>query len=331
MGFDFRKELANEKSTDSNPLYSNFADMFGLGNSDKTVEKIDIEKLAPYSKHPFKVLIDERLMALAGHIKQSGLIHPIVVRKFEFEERYEILSGHRRTEAMKISGFTGIDAIVIRASDDQASEIVVKANFLQRDVILPSERAKAYQLRNEFLKMRKRHIKGTAGRVSTEWKNDSDEVSTEWKNDDDLLEKSETYRILADEFNDSKSNIFMYIRLNNLIDGLLDLTDIKTIIIKIAVELSYLNEEYQRLIYQYFYVDNNAKLDLDLAKRIRMATVHKDPNKEALNSLLREPKHEKNELFIKPDIQKKYGERFKSNEEFNNLVSKLLEEHFKNK
>ncbi len=158
------------------------------------ITRIKIADAVPYSKHPFRVLHNKALEMLAEDIKEHGLINPIVVRVVGFGGKYEILSGHRRMEALKLNGDEYADGRIMTLSDIDAANVVIKSNLLQRDKILPSERAKVYMLRNECLK-----------------KERSVSLSTGWTKLDE-----HTQEILAQEFNVSKSSIYEYIRLNYL-------------------------------------------------------------------------------------------------------------------
>ena len=201
---------------------------------------IALDRVTPYKKHPFKVIEDVALEQLSEDIKSNGLINPIVVREICFTHEYEILSGHRRVTAAKKLGWKEIDAHIIFATDTEAASIVISSNFKQRAKILPSERAKSYQLRSECLK------KAKSGSKSR----------------DETLDENSTTDILVKEFNDSRSNIFRYIRLNFLIGELMDLTDNEKITVENAAELSYFPKQQQQVIYNYFFVDKKAVLTL---------------------------------------------------------------------
>ena len=122
------------------------------------VTRVKITDTEAYSKHPFRVVHNKALEMLAEDIKEHGLLNPILVRVLGFGGRYEILSGHRRMEALKLNGETEADVRIIKCTDIEAANIVIKSNLLQRDKILPSERAKVYMLRNECLKKEKGNL-----------------------------------------------------------------------------------------------------------------------------------------------------------------------------
>ncbi|MCI8404311.1 MAG: ParB N-terminal domain-containing protein [Clostridia bacterium] len=265
------------------------------------VTRVKIADTEAYSKHPFRVVHNKALEMLAEDIKEHGLLNPILVRVLGFGGRYEILSGHRRMEALKLNGETEADVRIIKCTDIEAANIVIQSNFLQRDKILPSERAKVYMLRNECLKREK------YGTLSTGWTK---------------LDEN-TQEALAKEFDVSKSNIYEYIRLNYLIDDLLILVDSGKIKIKISVALSYFSKECQSIIHQYFFVDKKDILNSEYVKKIK-----KHRNNLAIEILekitaeLGEPK-QKSERYVDSFV-KKYVGKFKSEQEMADVLEKLL-------
>ena len=210
------------------------------------VTRVKITDTEAYSKHPFRVVHNKALEMLAEDIKEHGLLNPILVRVLGFGGRYEILSGHRRMEALKLNGETEADVRIIKCTDIEAAHIVIKSNLLQRDKILPSERAKVYMLRNECLKKEKGNLSTGCTKLD-----------------------ENTQKALAKEFDVSKSNIYEYIRLNYLIDDLLILVDSGKIKIKISVALSYFSKECQSIIHQYFFVDKKDILNSEYVKKIK--------------------------------------------------------------
>ena len=194
------------------------------------VTRVKITDTEAYSKHPFRVVHNKALEMLAEDIKEHGLLNPILVRVLGFGGRYEILSGHRRMEALKLNGETEADVRIIKCTDIEAANIVIKSNLLQRDKILPSERAKVYMLRNECLKKEKGNL------------------STGWTKLDENAQKA-----LAKEIDVSKSNIYEYIRLNYLIDDLLISKECQSIIHQyfFVDKKDILNSEYVKEIKKY--------------------------------------------------------------------------------
>lgn len=318
MALNIKAALAEKKNEPPTNLYSDFAGMFGLNESTQAVEYIPIQNTITYSKHPFKVSNDERLHLLASDIRERGVMNPIIVRKLGFDERYEILSGHRRTEASKISGLSEIKAIVVKVTDEQAAQIVVMTNFLQRETILPSERAKSYMLRNEYLKKLRK------------CSNEADERDFSHGG----KKEADTYEILSAEFGESKSNIFRYIRLNFLVDELLDLVDIRKIRLVVAVDLSYIKPEHQRIVYQHFYAERPCKLEQSVVKQIAALSDADKLDEHALNNIIAMDTASKtvNKGFsLKPSVMNKYRRYFNSDKELNDAVMRFLDDYVKNK
>ena len=235
------------------------------------LEVINISDINPFKDHPFIVEVDDSLMELAQSIKENGLLHPVVVRKYE--NKYEMISGHRRLKALEINGATKIEAYVKILSDDEATIFMVDSN-LHREKILPSERAFAYKMKMEALKHQGKTLspKGT---------------------------KSHS----VDELGDTKTQIFRYIRLTYLIPELLKIVDNTakyndkhnlTMGIRSAVELSYLNKDEQMLVYSEMTYDDLSPSHAQ-AIRIRKLSEKKKLNAETLENILAEEKGNQHE------------------------------------
>lgn len=205
-----------------------YDDLFKPDASRNTDEimRIPLSKLKPYTDQPFKVLEDESMTELAESVKQNGVLNPIIVRPAE-DGYYEIISGHRRVRASEIAQKDEINSIVKDIDDDAAIILLVDSN-LQREHILPSEKAKAYQMKLEAMKRK-------AGRPSQE------NFVQVGQNSSPIDSRKE----LAEQVGESSVQIQRYIRLNNLIDPLLDMVDANQIAMNAAVELSYLGTKAQ--------------------------------------------------------------------------------------
>ena len=194
------------------------------------VQKIPITELIPFKDHPFKVVEDESMLRTAESISMFGVLTPLIARPTE-DGKYEIISGHRRAHAAEAVGLTEVPVIVRDMDDDVAKILVVDSN-LQRENILPSERAFAYKMKNDAMKR-------TAGRPSKE--NEGQVVPNFFR--------IRTTAIIGEASGDSYKQVQRFIRLTNLIPELLDMLDHKKISFNPAVELSYLRpEEQQNLI-----------------------------------------------------------------------------------
>jgi len=191
------------------------------------VQKIPLTKLAPFKDHPFKVVEDESMLRTTESISMFGVLTPLIVRPTE-DGKFEIISGHRRAHAAEAVGLTEVPVIVRDMDDDVAKILVVDSN-LQRENILPSERAFAYKMKNEAMKR-------TAGRPSKE--NEGQVVP-------DFFGKRTT-AIIGEASGDSYKQVQRFIRLTNLIPEILEMVDQKRIAFNPAVELSYLKPEEQK-------------------------------------------------------------------------------------
>ena len=188
------------------------------------VQQIPVEELFPFKEHPFKVLDDEAMQRTVESVAQYGVLAPLIARPRP-EGGYEIISGHRRQHAAELAGLDTLPVIVRQMSDDAAVILMVDSN-LQREHILPSERAFAYKMKLDAMKR-------TSGRPSKE---NVSQIGTQKRSD----------QIMAEELGESRNQIQRFIRLTNLIPELLDLVDEKKISFNPAVELSYLDEAQQR-------------------------------------------------------------------------------------
>ena len=198
-----------------------------------TVE-IRIDQIFPFENHPFKVLDDEKMDELVESIKANGVLSPVLVRPDD-EGSYEMISGHRRMHAAKLAGLTLIPAIIKEMTDDEATICMVDAN-VQREEILPSERA--FSLKMKMDAMRRQ---GTRSDLLDDTENTSDTK----------CRRSETAAIVGKEIGMGQVQVRKYVRLTELVPELINLVDSKKITITLAVEISYLDKQIQSWIYEY--------------------------------------------------------------------------------
>ena len=188
------------------------------------IKPVPISELKPFTEQPFKVKLDEDMDTLVESIKQCGVRTPVIARPHK-DGGYEILSGHRRVKACELAGITDIPVVVKNLDDDTATILLVDSN-LQREHILPSEKAFAYQMKLEAMKRK-------AGRPSKE---NSDQIGLNFQG-------KQSSEILGEQVGESKNQIQRYIRLTNLIDPILDMVDNNQIAMNAAVEISYLGSK----------------------------------------------------------------------------------------
>ena len=203
-------------------------ELLGVVNEESAME-IEISKIHPFKNHPFKVLDDEKMQDLVESVKINGVLTPVLLRMDENEE-YEMVSGHRRMHAAQLAGLTTIPAIVRELSDDDAIVAMVDAN-IQREELLPSEKAFAYKMKQEAMKHQGSRTDLTLGQNVPKFKR--------------------TTEAIADGTGESYKQIQRYIRLTELIPELLDLVDNKKLQFTVAVNISYIDKEVQEWIYEY--------------------------------------------------------------------------------
>ena len=189
------------------------------------VQEINISDISDFPEHPFKVNDDDKMKEMVKSVKEYGVILPVIVRPKE-NGTYEMISGHRRKRACELAGVKQIRCIVKNLSDDEATILMVDSN-IQREEILPSEKAFAYKMKLEAMKHQGKQLETTS---------------------DPMEQKLTTREIIANENGESASNIQRYIRLTELIPELLEEVDNKRIAFRPAVELSYLSEENQYVV-----------------------------------------------------------------------------------
>ena len=204
-------------------------ELLGVVNEESAME-IEISKIHPFKNHPFKVLDDEKMQDLVESVKINGVLTPVLLRMDENED-YEMVSGHRRMHAAQLAGLTTIPAIVRELSDDDAIVTMVDAN-IQREELLPSEKAFAYKMKLDAMK--RQGIRTDLTCVQNEHK--SGKKSRE---------------LLGEQVGISSVQVTRYIRLTELIPELLDLVDNKKLQFTVAVNISYIDKEVQGWIYEY--------------------------------------------------------------------------------
>ena len=214
-------------------------ELLGVPNEEAAVE-IRISEIVPFKNHPFKVLDDEKMQDLVSSIKQNGILTPVLVRSIG-ENHYEMISGHRRMHAAKLAGLELIPAFVRKLSDDDATIVMVDAN-LQREEILPSEKAFAYRMKYDAVK-RKIGRPGKDGRVLN---GRTVTVAEKMSQNETISVRSDLAG--ADQLGESRAQLQRYIRLTFLIRELLDLVDNKQIPLMTAVDISFIDEQTQKYL-----------------------------------------------------------------------------------
>ena len=267
------------------------------------VQQIPIDALHPFTNHPFKVLDDEAMTRTVESIAQYGVLAPLIARPRPDGDGYEIISGHRRQYAAKLAGLDTLPVIVRQMSDDAAVILMVDSN-LQREHILPSERALAYKMKLEA-------IKNQGAR--------SDLTSTQ------LVSKLRSNEQLGAENNQSRETVRRFIRLTNLIPELLDMVDEKKLAFNPAVELSYLDESQQRDFLEAMEDTQNAP-SLSQAQQLKkMAQQGEFSYEKAFDVMGQEKKSEKDTVTIKNETLRKYFPRSYTPKQMEEKIIQLLD------
>ena len=267
--------------------------------------EMPLSDLHPFEGHPFKVLDDELMEQTVESIKQIGVVSPLIVRP-DPEGGFEILSGHRRLHAAQLAGLETVPVIVKEMDDDAAIIFMVDSN-LQRENILPSERAFSYKMKLEAMKHQ-------AGRPSKE--NDS-----QLGNNFGKLSSEE----MAEELGTSKNQIFRYIRLTNLIPEILDMVDEKKIAFNPAVELSYLKpSEQKEFLDAMDYAQ--ASPSLSQAQRLKKLSQEGGCTLDAMCEVMNEiKKDELDHVTIKNEVLRKYFPKSYTPKQMQDTIIRLLE------
>ena len=270
------------------------------------VQQIPIGELFPFKNHPFKVLDDESMQRTVESVEQYGVLSPLIARPRP-EGGYEIISGHRRQYAAKLAGLETLPVIVRNMDDDAAVLLMVDSN-LQRETILPSERAFAYKMKLEAMKHQ-------AGRPT------QDNYSQVGNNFGTLSSEE-----MAEELGTSKNQIFRYIRLTNLVPELLDMVDEKKISFNPAVELSYLDTNQQRDFLEAMQDTQNAP-SLSQAQRLKKLAQEGHFSYDVAFAVMgEEKKDELDKVVIKNDTLRKYFPRSFTPKQMEDTIIKLLDQ-----
>ena len=269
------------------------------------IKPVPISELKPFTEQPFKVKLDEDMDALVESIKQCGVLTPVIARPHK-DGGYEILSGHRRVKACELAGITDIPVVVKNLDDDTATILLVDSN-LQREHILPSEKAFAYQMKLEAMKRK-------AGRPSKE---NSDQIGLNFQG-------KQSSEILGEQVGESKNQIQRYIRLTNLIDPILEMVDNNQIAMNAAIEISYLGSKEQAAVMQSIEKEETSP---SIAQARKMRKFHQDGNlsNAVIDSIMMEQKPETVKITLGEEKLKKYFPKSYSKAKMEEIILKLLD------
>lgn len=279
-------------------------ELLGVPNEEMSVE-IDIANIHSFKNHPFKVRDDEKMAELVESIRINGVLSPVLVRPVG-EDCYEMISGHRRLHASQIVGLEMIPAIIREMTDDESIVAMVDSN-IQREELLPSEKAYAYKMKLDAMKRQ-------AGRPT---KNNSCQSDTHLRSDE----------MMASEVGESASTIQRYIRLTELIPELLEMTDANKIKFMVAVSISHLNQDVQKWLYEYIKENGVVKPEqiTALRKYLEHNTVNQMQMIQVLNSNLKGRNPTKKVTLSENKLYKYFPAHY-STSEMEGVIVALLEE-----
>jgi ParB family transcriptional regulator, chromosome partitioning protein len=298
------------KSSAKNIQIASYDDLFKtdeerLADTQERIQVLPLDKLLPFPNHPFKVVEDEKMQDTVDSIKEYGVLVPILVRPKD-DGNYEIISGHRRHHASILAGKTEIPAIIREMDDDAAILAMVDSN-LQRETILPSEKAFAYKMKLEAMKRQGARLDLTSAQFGRK------------------LDGKESREILAEQTGESRNQISRYIRLTNLQPELLEMVDNKQMAFNSAVEVSYLDENEQTQLYEVLET-NECCPSLSQASRLKKYSQDGKLDVNVMDAIMSEEKAIESKLVLKGDTIRKYFPKSYTPIEMQNTIIKLLEE-----
>lgn len=270
--------------------------------SREQVQNVPLELFHPFPNHPFKVLDDEKMQDTVQSISEFGVLVPVLARPRP-EGGYEIVSGHRRIHASELAGRTEVPAIIRNMTDDEAILIMVDSN-LQREQILPSEKAFAYKMKLDAMKRQGRRTDLTSSQIGTRLRSDE---------------------IIAAQTGDSRNQIARFIRLTHLISSILDMVDQNSFALNAAVEISYLPEEHQNALLEAI---DYAQVSPSLAqaRRIRAFSDSGKLDANVLDAILSEEKPLERKVTLRGDKLQKFFPSSYTPLQMETVITQLLED-----
>ena len=295
------------KRNDSKLTLKSYDDIFKTDeqraeDAKEKVTELSLEELFPFPEHPFRVLDDDAMRDTAESVKQYGVLVPAIVRPRE-DGGYEIVSGHRRHRACELAGLETMPCIIRNMDDDAATIIMVDSN-LQRENILPSERAKAYKMKLEALKHQGKRIEATSRQI---------------------VGKLESSDLIGNQTGESGRQVQRFVRLNELAQPLLEMVDDKKIAFNPAVELSYLKPKEQELLLTTM-ESEQATPSVSQAKRLKKFSQEGHLTEDSMLAIMSEEKKDVDKLTLSGDTLKKYFPHTYTPQQMEDTIIKLLEQ-----
>lgn len=300
------------KSAAKNIQLASYDDLFKTdeerqADTQERIQNLPLDKLEPFPNHPFKVLDDEKMLETVESIKERGVLVPILVRPTN-DGNFEIVSGHRRHHASQLAGLTEIPAIVREMDDDTAILLMVDSN-LQREELLPSEKAFAYKMKLDAMKRQGQRTDLTSSQFG-------------------MKSPKQSLDIIGEQTGDSRNTIHRYIRLTHLVPDLLDRVDNKTMAFNAAVEVSYLTEPEQLMLCNAIEREECTP-NLSQAKRLKQYSQDGKLDENVMDAIMTEEKPIEDKLVLKGDVLAKYFPRTYTPSQKQKIIVKLLEDWHK--
>lgn len=300
------------KSAAKNIQLASYDDLFKTdeerqADAQERVQSLPLDKLEPFPNHPFKVIDDDKMLETVESIKERGVLVPILVRP-KNDGNFEIVSGHRRHHASQLAGLTEIPAIVREMDDDTAILLMVDSN-LQREELLPSEKAFAYKMKLDAMKRQGQRTDLTSSQIG-------------------MKLPKQSLDIIGEQTGDSRNTIHRYIRLTYLVPDLLDRVDNKTMAFNAAVEVSYLTEPEQLMLCDAIEREECTP-NLSQAKRLKQYSQDNKLDENVMDAIMTEEKPIEDKLVLKGDVLAKYFPRTYTPSQKQKIIVKLLEDWHK--
>lgn len=300
------------KSAAKNIQLASYDDLFKtdeerLSDTQERVQSLPLDRLLPFPNHPFKVLDDEKMQETVESIKERGVLVPILVRPTN-DGNFEIVSGHRRHHASLLAGKTEIPAIVREMDDDTAILLMVDSN-LQREELLPSEKAFAYKMKLDAMKRQGQRTDLTSSQVG-------------------MKSSKQSLDFIGEQTGDSRNTIHRYIRLTSLVPDLLNRVDNKTIAFNAAVEVSYLTEPEQKMLCDAIEREECTP-NLKQARRLKQFSQDGKLDENVIDAIMTEEKPIEDKLVLKGDVLAKYFPKTYTPSQKQKVIVKLLEDWHK--
>lgn len=298
------------KSAAKNIQLASYDDLFKTdeerqADTQERVQSLPLDKLEPFPNHPFKVIDDDKMLETVESIKERGVLVPILVRP-KNDGNFEIVSGHRRHHASQLAGLTEIPAIVREMDDDTAILLMVDSN-LQREELLPSEKAFAYKMKLDAIKRQGKRTDLTSAQI---------------------VPKLQARDIVAHDAGVNRMEVTRYVRLTNLVPDLLDRVDNKTMAFNAAVEVSYLTEPEQKMLCDAIEREECTP-NLKQARRLKQFSQDGKLDENVIDAIMTEEKPIEDKLVLKGDVLAKYFPKTYTPSQKQKVIVKLLEDWHK--